>query len=83
MIFSFKDIYISRDLKFSIGIEEKTERYYVSFLIPTRNRQSDYEIYYWLSVDYSKYIYSEPEKIYPYVLECCKGLHKDMEIDLN
>ena len=83
MIFSFKDIYISRDLKFSIGIEEKTERYYVSFLIPTSNRQSDYEIYYWLSVDYSKYIYSEPEKIYPYVLECCKGLHKDMEIDLN
>ena len=83
MIFSFKDIYISRDLKFSIGIEEKTERYYVSFLIPTRNMQSDYEIYYWLSVDYSKYVYSEPEKIYPYVLECCKGLHKDMEIDLN
>ena len=83
MSFSFKDIYVSRDLKFSIGIEEKMERYYVSFLIPTRNRQSDYEIYYWLPVEYSKYIHFEPEKIYSYILECSKGLHKDMEIDLS
>lgn len=83
MNFSFKDIYVSRDLKFSIGIEQEMKKYYVSFLIPTQNRQSDYEIYYWLPASYSEYVYSEPEKIYPFILECCRGLHKQMEIDLS
>ena len=83
MDYNFKDIYISRNLKFSIGVEESIEKYYVSFLVPTSNRKSDYEIYYWLPVNYSKYVYSERGKIYSYVLECCKGLHKDMEINLS
>lgn len=41
MDYNFKDIYISRNLKFSIGVEESLEKYYVSFLVPTSNRQSD------------------------------------------
>lgn len=83
MTFSFKDIYISTKLKFSVGVEEKTSRYYVSFLVPTNNRQSDYEIYYWLSKDHYEDVHVQPEKIYSYVLECSMGLHRDIEIDLG
>lgn len=83
MKFNFRDIYVSKELKFSVGIEEGIKKYYVSFLVPTHNRQSDYEIYYWLPASYLEYIYSEPEKIYTFILECDKGLHKEMEIDLT
>lgn len=83
MEFSFKDIFISRDLKFSVGLESNSEKYYVSVLIPTDNRMSDYEIYYWLPKEYEEFIYSQPIKIFKFVQECMKGFHKDKIINLD
>ncbi len=40
MDYNFKDIYISRNLKFSIGVEESIEKYYVSFLVPKLSLKS-------------------------------------------
>ncbi|MDY6483212.1 hypothetical protein SKM54_12265 [Acinetobacter faecalis] len=77
-----EDIYVSRTLKFSIGIENSSKKYYVSFLVPTDNRQSDYEKYYWLIDKYLNYIIIEPEKVYEYVKECYEGKHEDMLITL-
>lgn len=82
MSLHFEDIYVSRTLKFSIGIEKSVKKYYVSFLVPTDNRQSDYEKYYWLIDKYLHCITVEPEKIYEYVKECCEGKHEDMLITL-
>lgn len=40
----FKDLFVSRELRFSLGIEEDSGRYYLS--IPVSNRLVDYEEYY-------------------------------------
>lgn len=43
----FKDIAISRESRFSIGIEEDSGKYYLS--IPVSNQYVDYEEYYEIS----------------------------------
>lgn len=40
----FTDLFVSRELRFSLGIEEQSGRYYLS--IPVANRMVDYEEYY-------------------------------------
>lgn len=40
----FTDTYVNREEFFSLGIEEKSGRFYVSF--PVSNRLTDYEEYY-------------------------------------
>jgi len=45
----FKDIYINKDERFSIGFDEGSNRYYIS--IPVSNRMVDYEEYYVLPKD--------------------------------
>jgi len=42
--FEFSDRLVSREQRFSIGVETRTGRYYVS--IPVANRMLDYEEYY-------------------------------------
>ncbi|MEJ2046388.1 MAG: hypothetical protein P8X89_24300 [Reinekea sp.] len=44
---NFKDIAISRENRFSIGIEETSGKYYLS--IPVSNQYVDYEEYYEIS----------------------------------
>jgi hypothetical protein len=48
---NFVDEIVSRELRFSIGVETKTGRYYLS--IPVANRMADYEEYY--EIDRSAY----------------------------
>ncbi len=40
----FNDLFVSREQRFSLGIEEDSGRYYLS--IPVANRMVDYEEYY-------------------------------------
>lgn len=40
----FNDAFVSRELRFSLGVEETSGRYYLS--IPVANRMVDYEEYY-------------------------------------
>src|ERR1700712_1781277 len=40
----FNDVFVSREHRFSLGIEETTGRFYVSF--PVSNGMADYEEYY-------------------------------------
>ena len=48
---NFVDEMVSRELRFSIGVETRTGRYYLS--IPVANRMVDYEEYY--EIDRSAY----------------------------
>lgn len=40
----FKDVFVSKPERFSIGVEEESGRYYASF--PVRNEFAEYEEYY-------------------------------------
>jgi hypothetical protein len=40
----FNDVFVNKAERFSIGVEEESGRYYVSF--PVRNEFADYEEYY-------------------------------------
>lgn len=40
----FNDAFVSRELRFSLGVEEESGRFYLS--IPVANRMVDYEEYY-------------------------------------
>lgn len=40
----FKDEFVSREMRFSLGVEEESGRFYLS--IPVANRLVDYEEYY-------------------------------------
>ena len=45
----FQDIYVSKEKRFSIGIEKSSGKYYIS--IPVSNSYVDYEEYYEISKD--------------------------------
>jgi hypothetical protein len=47
----FKDVLVNKSERFSIGVEEESGRYYVSF--PVRNDYADYEEYY--EIDHAKF----------------------------
>lgn len=40
----FQDAFVSREMRFSLGVEEESGKYYLS--IPVANRMVDYEEYY-------------------------------------
>ena len=42
----FKDLYVNKTERFSIGIEQRSGRYFLSF--PVANRLCDYEEYYYI-----------------------------------
>lgn len=66
----FNDAFVSRDLRFSLGEEEESGRYYLS--IPVANRMVDYEEYYEIDrATYERYR-AEPEAAIPFLERCRK-----------
>jgi hypothetical protein len=65
---NFVDEMVSRELRFSIGVETKTGHYYLS--IPVANRRVDYEEYY--EIDRSAYerYRTDPRSAVDFVKRC-------------
>jgi hypothetical protein len=64
----FTDVQISREGRFTIGIEEQSGRYYVS--IPVSNPYVDYDEYYEISAEAFKEFESDLTKALGFVREC-------------
>ncbi len=70
----FKDTYFNKEKRYSIGIEEETGKYYLSF--PVSNPYVDYEEYYEIS---SELYNGHPETIpdIEHLLEECRSQERD------
>lgn len=70
----FTDLFVSRELRFSLGIEEDSGRYYLS--IPVANRLVDYEEYYEIDRTALERYRLEPEAAAGF-LERCRNREAD------
>lgn len=66
----FKDLFISRQHMFSIGIEEDAGQYYVSF--PVSNGMVDYEEYYAIAPATLDAFMDDPDAALAFVIKCRK-----------
>lgn len=64
----FNDIAISRENRFSIGVEEISGKYYLS--IPVSNQYVDYEEYYELSKDMFESFKADMDSALNFVQQC-------------
>ena len=71
----FKDLYFSKEKFFSVGVEEKSGRYYLS--IPVGSTKADYEEYYWLDNDTYKKHESDLSSLEFLAEECRKRFRDD------
>ncbi len=70
----FKDTYFNKEKKYSIGIEEETGKYYLSF--PVSNPYVDYEEYYEISSElYNGYPETIPD--IEHLIEECRSHERD------
>lgn len=70
----FNDVFVSRELRFSLGQEAESGRYYLS--IPVANRMVDYEEYYEIEQAAFERYRAEPEAAVPF-LERCRSHEAD------
>lgn len=64
----FSDILVSRELRFSIGVEESSGRYYIS--IPVSSQLADYEKYYELTEEQFEEFRSNFKKASTFADQC-------------
>ncbi|MGE7989482.1 hypothetical protein ACQKPE_00210 [Pseudomonas sp. NPDC089554] len=64
----FKDLFFSRQHMFSIGIEEDTRQYYVSF--PVSNGMVDYEEYYAIDTEIFQLFLDDSDAALAFVIKC-------------
>jgi len=81
MTFKFKDLFFSRELRFSIGQEEITGKQYISF--PVRNPYVEYEEYYALSDNQFMSFMENPNNALIYLEECRDRRHDDLMLFYN
>jgi hypothetical protein len=66
--FRFSDRFVSREERFSIGVEIRTGRHYVS--IPVSNQRVDYEEYYEIDVGMFELFLADSVKTLNFVERC-------------
>ncbi len=64
----FSDLFVSRREYFSVGIEEESGSYYISFQVS--NQLCDYEEYYWISTEEFTKCEDDLLLLLPIVEEC-------------
>lgn len=74
----FNDLLVSREHRFSIGVEEQSGRYYLS--IPVSNRLVDYEEYYEIDKDTFERYQSDMCAALPLVERCRQRKADDLLI---
>lgn len=72
----FNDIAISRENRFSIGVEETSSKYYLS--IPVSNQYVDYEEYYELSKDMFESFKADMNSALDFVQQCRERKKDDL-----
>ncbi|WDY60283.1 hypothetical protein [Pseudomonas sp. PSKL.D1] len=70
----FKDMFVSRQHMFSIGIEEEAEQHFVSF--PVSNGLVDYEEYYAIDAEAFERFLNAPDAALAFVIKC---RHREMD----
>ncbi|MFD1811770.1 hypothetical protein [Rhodococcus gannanensis] len=70
----FADTYVSREHRFSIGVEEDSGRKFVS--IPVSSRAVDYEYYEIGEVEYGRFV-RNPLDALDFVTECRRRINDD------
>ncbi len=74
---NFKDIYINREERFSVGIEEDSQKYYLS--IPVSYGVLDYEEYYEIDQEDFEKFFSEHEHLRK-IAEACRERKNDSRL---
>lgn len=64
----YRDVFVSKDQRFSVGVEEPSGRYYLS--IPLSNSMVDYEAYYQLTPELFSAYSADPALAFPFVERC-------------
>ncbi len=64
----FRIVFVNRELRFSLGIEEESGRYYLS--IPVANRLADYEEYYEIGRDDFERFRNDPASAAGFLARC-------------
>jgi hypothetical protein len=64
----FQDIYVSKEQRFSIGVETQSGQHYLS--IPVSNSQVDYEEYYQLTPEMFQTFSADPNAALAFVEQC-------------
>jgi hypothetical protein len=77
----YQDFFVCQKYQFSIGRMEELNTLYISFLEPTLNRQSDYEVYFRLPHDLRYLAKDNPEELRYFVEQCRHGLYDELKID--
>ncbi|MGC4062138.1 MAG: hypothetical protein QM749_15350 [Aquabacterium sp.] len=80
MAHDFHNLYVSREKKFSAGIDRATEKHYVSFLEVTANRRSEIEVYFELPIPQVELLEDDSTQLEDFVNQCKQGLHADLQI---
>lgn len=80
MTHDLHDLYVSREKQFSLGIDRLTGKHYVSFLEVTKNRRSEYEVYFELPSLLIDSLEGGPARIDEFVNQCRQGLHAGLRI---
>lgn len=70
----FQDVMVNRELRFSLGVEQETGKYYLS--IPVANRRVDYEEYYEIDKDAFERYQADPAAAAAF-LERCRNREAD------
>jgi hypothetical protein len=73
----FKDVQIHKELRFSLGVEAESGRYYLS--IPVSNSMADYEEYYEITVDEFER-FKHDESIASEFAQRCRNRHEDARL---
>ncbi len=64
----FQDTYVSKEQRFSIGVEAQSGRHYLS--IPVSNSKVDYEEYYQLTPEMFQAFSADPDAALAFVEQC-------------
>lgn len=68
MKYNFEDIKVNRELRYTLGKETTTEKYYLSF--PVRNSYVDYIEYYEISTEQLNLFINNEEELLVFLDEC-------------
>lgn len=71
---NFQDTYVSREQRYSLGVDTDSRRHYASF--PVSNRKADYEEYYWLTDEQFERFSADPAAALEFV-ESCRRRERD------
>ena len=83
MVSHFTDLFINRELQFSLGVDEKTGSHYLSTLVTKDgvHHLAQYEAYYCIDAEEFTRFLNNPASAMEFIDTCRRNGHQDRLID--